>query len=102
MKRIRIAGLALIAFGLVGFSPLMAQESDETDIRAEIEALKQGQQQMRRQLNEIKTLIQQQAKPAAPSRQGPKVEDVVFDLGTNEVKGAKDAGLTLIEFTDYQ
>ena len=103
LKLLRIAGIALLALGLVGSFPLMAQESD-ADLAAEVEALKKGQQAMRRQLNEIKTMLQQQAKaaPAPARRQGPQVKDVVFDLGTNEVKGAADAGLTLIEFTDYQ
>ncbi len=92
---------ASTAAGLAGISPLVAQESDD-DIRAEIEALKKGQQAIRRQLNEIKQLLQQQQKPAAPRRQGPQVKDVVFDLGSNEIQGSADAGLTLLEFTDYQ
>ena len=31
-----------------------------------------------------------------------KVEDVVFALGANPVKGASSAKLTLVEFSDYQ
>jgi len=47
----------------------------------------------------LPTLLQQQ-RPAAP--QGPKVKDVVFNLGNNDVLGDAGAALTLIEFTDYQ
>jgi len=99
LKLVRITGLGLLVMGLVAMSPVVAQEADD-DIRKEIEALKQGQQDITKQLNEIKRLLQQQAKPAAPS--GPAVKDVVFNLGTNEVKGDAGAKLTLIEFTDYQ
>ena len=80
------------------FAPaLLAQNSDD-DLRREIEALKQGQQQITQQLQEIKRLIQ--ARPAAPS--GPNVKGKVFNLGDNPVKGASTAKLTLVEFTDYQ
>jgi len=99
LKFVRIAGLGLLVMGLVAMSPVLAQEADD-DIRKEIEALKTGQQNITKQLNEIKTLLQKQAKPAAPS--GPAVKDVVFNLGENEVKGDAGAKLTLIEFTDYQ
>ena len=80
-------------------SPGFAQES-EADLRKEIEALKQGQKSIQRQLAEIKRLVQQGAKP--PQRKGPQVKDVVFELGNNAVKGDSGAKLTLIEFTDYQ
>lgn len=94
----RIAGLGVLALGLLLVAlPVFAQEADD-DIRKEIEALKQGQQNIQKQLVEIKKLLQQ--RPAAP--QGPKVKDVVFNLGNNEVLGDPGAGLTLVEFTDYQ
>jgi protein-disulfide isomerase len=96
----RIAGLGVLALGLLLVAlPVFAQEGDE-DIRKEIEALKQGQQNIQKQLQEIKKLLQQQQRPAAP--QGPKVKDVVFNLGNNDVLGDAGAALTLIEFTDYQ
>jgi len=99
LKLVRITGLGLLVMGLVAVSPALAQEADD-DIRKEIEALKAGQQNITKQLNEIKRLLQQQAKPAAKA--GPAVKDVVFNLGSNEVKGDVGAKLTLIEFTDYQ
>ena len=99
LKLVRITGLGLLVLGLVAVSPALAQEADD-DIRKEIEALKAGQQNITKQLAEIKRLLQQQAKPAAKS--GPVVKDVVFNLGENEIKGDAGAKLTLIEFTDYQ
>ena len=88
----------LLALALV--SPALAQDADG-QLRQEIEALKKGQQQIQKDLQEIKKLIQ--ARPAAPARPaGPDVKGKVFDIGSNPVKGSKDARLTLIEFTDYQ
>ena len=93
------AGVGAGVLALLLVSPGFAQESDE-DLRKEIEALKQGQKNIQRQLAEIKRLVQQGQKP--PQRQGPQVKDVVFNLGNNAVKGDSGAKLTLIEFTDYQ
>jgi protein-disulfide isomerase len=100
LKMFRNAGLGVLALGLLVAAPAFAQESDD-DIRAEIEALKQGQKDIQRQLNDIKRMLQQQARKPAP-RPGPQVKDVVFNVGSAEVKGEKSAQLTLIEFTDYQ
>ena len=69
--------------------------------REQIEALEAGQKDIQKQLGEIKRLLQQQQQKA-PKRSGPQVKDVVFNVGRNEIKGASDAKLTLIEFTDYQ
>lgn len=83
---------------LVATPVLRAQDSD-ADLRRDIEQLKQGQQQIQKQLQEIQRLVQ--ARPAAAPA-GPNVSGKVFDLGNNPVKGASTAKLTLVEFTDYQ
>jgi hypothetical protein len=75
----------------------LAQETD-AELRDEIEALKKGQQDIQKQLAEIKKLLQ--ARPQG--RQGPNVKGMVFDIGDNLVKGPGSAKLTMIEFTDYQ
>jgi protein-disulfide isomerase len=73
----------------------------ETELRDEIEALKRGQQEIQKQLEEIKKLLQ--ARPAAPApAPTANVRDVVFNLGENVVRGSNQAKVTLIEFTDYQ
>ena len=89
------AGLLALATAPANF----AQPSDQ-ELRQEIEALKQGQQQIRKELQEIKRLLQQQK--SAPPRSGPNVRNKVFDIGANPVKGMPTAKLTLIEFLDYQ
>ncbi len=92
------AGLSALLFS-VPFSPAAVAQTSDDELRQEIEALKKGQQDIQKQLQEIKKLVQ--AKPAArPS--GPNVKGKVFDLGANPVKGASTAKVTLVEFTDYQ
>lgn len=92
------AGATLAALLVAAPVPVLAKDPPE-DLKKEIEALKQGQQEILKQLEEIKKLVQ--ARPAAaPS--GPNVKDVVFTLGNNPIRGSATAKLTLVEFTDYQ
>ena len=88
-------GLAI----LMAAAPALAQESKD-DIRKEIDGLKRGQQEILKQLDEIKKLLAARQAPAQPS--GPQVKDLVFNLGANPVKGPATAKVTLLEFTDYQ
>ena len=119
-KSLRIARLALLLIGLLAVPLVLAQEADDQpakkkggkkSMQAQIEslaqqtdALKAGQEAITKQLNEIKRMLRttQQAKRQPPRQQGPQVKDVIFNLGSNDIKGAKDAKLTLLEFTDYQ
>ena len=93
-KAASIAAVSLVALG----QSVLAQEPDEA-LKKEIEALKEGQQQIRKELAEIKQLLRGQRKAPAP---GPNVKDKIFDIGANPVKGEQTAKLTLVEFTDYQ
>ena len=99
MRR-RLAGQAVaLALPLALAAPAFAQSTND-DLRREIESLKQGQEQIRQDLAELKKLLQQRPAAAAPS--GPNVAGKVFDIGANPVKGVPSARLTLIEFMDYQ
>ena len=91
-------GAALALSAAAAPAPASAQESKD-DLKKEIDALKAGQQEILKQLDEIKKLVQARQAPA-PS--GPNVKDVVFNLGANPTKGPASAKLTLVEFTDYQ
>lgn len=84
---------------LMGAAPCFSQEANE-DLKKEIEALKQGQAAIQKELAEIKALLASRAAPARPA--GPSVKGIVFDIGDNPVEGDEAAPLTLIEFTDYQ
>lgn len=79
-------------------APAAHSQSSDEQLRKDIEALKQSQQQILKELGEIKQLLQQ--RPAAPPK--PNVKGVVLDLGDNPIVGQDTAKLTLVEFTDYQ
>ncbi len=93
---------AVVSAGLLALATAPATPAQESDqkLKQEIEALKQGQQQIRKDLQEIKKLLQ--AKPAAAAPSGPNVRNKIFDIGGSPVKGLPTAKLTLIEFLDYQ
>ena len=75
-----------------------AQSSDELKaLRKDLESLKQGQSDIQKELQEIKTLLR--GRVATPP---PEPQNVVLSVKDDPFKGEKDARLTLIEFTDYQ
>ena len=75
-------------------------QTGDQELQNEIEALKQGQEQIRKDLEEIKKLLAARAQPQRPA--APNVAGKVFELGENPVQGESTAKITLVEFTDYQ
>ncbi len=70
------------------------------DLKEEIEALKEGQKAIQKELQEIKSLLRTRQTPTpAPA---PPPREFVLDLGGSPFKGDESAKLTLVEFTDYQ
>ena len=63
------------------------------ELMREVQALKLGQEELRKELADIKRLLQAGRanapvpRPAPARAAGPNVEGVVFDLGTNPIKG---------------
>jgi protein-disulfide isomerase len=92
---LRIACAAL-ALWLAPSAQLLAQQTDQK-LWEEIQALKKGQEEMRRQLQEIIQLLQVRQGPAAPD-----IRNVVVELGTRPSRGGSAAKVTLVEFSDYQ
>ena len=88
----RAAGLALTC--LLSAPLATAQQPATDDLKKEIEAVKDSLKTIQKDIQEIKAMLQ--------SRPGAAPQNIVLELGKNDVKGAKDAKLTLIEFTDYQ
>jgi protein-disulfide isomerase len=77
-----------------------AQESI-SDLKKEIEILKEGQQAIRNDLQEIKALLTSKAQlPTPPPAVSVKGRE--FDLGNNPIRGDSRTKLTMISFTDYQ
>jgi protein-disulfide isomerase len=100
MRRIHAPiGLCSLLFALSVPATATAQASEQ-ELRDDIEALKQGQEQIRKDLDEIKKLLRTRVQPQGPP--APDVAGKVFDLGDNPLKGERTAPLTLVEFTDYQ
>ncbi len=91
MRRMWMVMAALVA----GASPLHAQTADE-QMRRDIEALKEGQKTIQRDLEEIKRLLQG----------GRAVADVLprdpIGIAGQPAKGNAKATVALIEYSDYQ
>ena len=78
-----------------------AESTEDKSLKSEIEALKQGQKAIQKDLNELKTLLKalttRKARPTQPSF---KPSDIGID--GSPVLGQADAPVTIVEFTDYQ
>jgi len=75
----------------------VAQAGDDlSEIRREVEALKQGQLQLQRELQEINALLRRRQPAATDAR------NVVLTIDGYPSKGSQSAKVILIEFTDYQ
>lgn len=100
----------LLAIALLFSAPVaaIAQQDD----KSEIEALKKGQEEMRKELqavrSDLRKILQElgnikagNAKPAP----NPKAADTTIydiEIGDSPVLGPKDAPITIVEFTDFQ
>jgi protein-disulfide isomerase len=97
----RIKGLLFIALllSLLALSAdrtALAEAADDlSELRKEVEALKQGQLQLQRELQEINALLRRR-QPVTD------VQNVVLTIDGYPSKGSQSARLILIEFTDYQ
>jgi protein-disulfide isomerase len=77
----------------------LAQESG-FELKREIEELKQGQQAIRKDIQELKAILTQ--KTAAPATPEVNVKGAELYLGNNPIRGGGDSGVTMIDITDYQ
>lgn len=98
-KLTRILAGLIVLFGVsLDYSSGEPPAPEELDaLRAEIQGLKEGQAQIRQELQEIKALLRSArgAPPSIPS-------DLVLTVKGDPFKGIPTAPLTLIEFSDYQ
>jgi protein-disulfide isomerase len=101
MKTI-ISVMLVSALALFYPQPIRAQRTRRSDeeikaLRREIEALKEGQQAIQRELQEIKSLLLAKQAPA-PSPAQP----AVISVGNDPFLGDKNARVVMIDFSDYQ
>jgi hypothetical protein len=98
----------ILALTFVFGNVASAQQEEEADLQKQIEELKQGQEAIRKDIADIKRLLQaiasaRAAAPSAPAASAaPDVRNVVLDVGKNPFRGEPGAKLALVEFTDYQ
>jgi hypothetical protein len=112
---VAIASLAVLAF--VDIPSSQAQTTEEfkalreeigtlkevQSLRREVEGLKEGQRGIEKDLQEIKTMLQNRPATAAAAPTAPAVpQNLVLDLDGAPMKGEKTAKLALVEYTDYQ
>jgi protein-disulfide isomerase len=102
MKKLSILSvLPVLATLIIGFpQPGFPQGGD--DIKAlikEVEALREGQSAIQKELQELKTLLQGARQAAA---RPPEPQNVVLSIDGAPSVGNGDAKVTLIEFSDYQ
>lgn len=90
-----VAGAVLLVLAVAPATP--AQSPEVTRLQEEVTALKQQLEGVRHELQEMRTLLRGLA--GAPANE---VRSLVLGVGNGPFKGAPDARLTLIEFTDYQ
>lgn len=90
----------MAALILLSAQPGLTQtpSDDLRAVRKEIEALKQGQAAIQKELQEIKSLLR--ARPAAAPPAEP--QNIVLSVEGAPFKGEKTAKLTLIDFSDFQ
>lgn len=96
----RLITQAAIIFTLSMLSVSGAAAKDRNaELKAEIESLKQGQEQIQKDIEEIKKLLQQGARGA---RGQQAFEPTDITLGKVAYQGEETAPVTLIEYSDYQ
>lgn len=91
----------LILLGPLQSAPALSQPYREVEqLKKEVEALKQGQAAIRKDLEELKGLLRgrQAARPAEP----PTPPNPILSVDGAAFLGDKNAPLTVVEFFDYQ
>ena len=95
----KVIRYSLVAFTtLVLLSPTRSWTQSDQSLQQEIKALKEGQQAIQKDLQEIKTLLRNARGGGAPATP----QNVVLNIDGGQIHGEKDAKVTLVEYTDFQ
>ncbi|MFB3904965.1 MAG: DsbA family protein [Acidobacteriota bacterium] len=95
--------VAALAGHMIGGQPVYAQSQESTEkeieqLKAQLNVLREEQLRMRRDLDQIKTLLKRQARTS--QRDPYRGKTVNTDAAS--FKGKEDAKVTLVEFSDFQ
>jgi protein-disulfide isomerase len=98
----RLWGLSKIAavMIMVGMNYMGVAQESTSKIQNDVDALKKGQQEIQKDLQEIKAILEPLMK--LQRTPGTNIKDVEFELGNVFIKGSELAKLVIIEFSDYQ
>src|SRR5499426_1689374 len=96
IKRLLLVAFLSVVVFLVDRNSAPVAADDLSDLKKEVEALKQGQQQLQRELQEINALLRRRQAAVVD------VPNVVLPIDGYPSKGSQSAKVVLVEFTDYQ
>jgi protein-disulfide isomerase len=101
MKRKGVAILGgLVLLGFLTACTGQAQSQSNDDLKRDIQALKDGQQAIQKDLQEIKKLLA--ARPAAGAPAADQALNAIVSVDGDPSRGDKNAKLTLVEFSEFQ
>jgi protein-disulfide isomerase len=99
MRRTKVAVLCALTLLILAPARSAFSQSDD-DLKKEIQSLKEGQQAIQKDLQEIKKLLA--ARPAAPGAGPDQALNALVETAGDPSKGNKNAKITLVEFSEYQ
>jgi protein-disulfide isomerase len=89
----------LVMLGFLTACTGQAQSQSNDDLKKDIQNLKDGQQAIQKDLQEIKKLLAARPAAAAPTEQAL---NAIISVDGEPFKGDKNAKLTLVEFSEFQ
>jgi hypothetical protein len=101
MMKVALLAVLTAATIMLGTQPGFTQpNNDLKGLKKDVEALKEGQTAIQKDLQEIKSLLR--ARPAAAAAPAAAPLEAVLSFDGAPVKGEKSAKVVLVDFTDYQ
>jgi protein-disulfide isomerase len=97
-----IPGIILLMLFCAPSSFAQQKEGQSNEELKTLEAIKEGQTAIQKQLQQIIELLKARPVAGQPAPAGPDLSTITMDLKGEPVKGDKNARIVVIEFSDYQ